>query len=54
LTAELPLAVRSEMLLALQDAVDCLHIFWLAQARRQQVFQRWPVALQKMVRENEL
>lgn len=50
-TAKLTQAERSTALLAMQDSVDCLHTFWLDQARRQQVFSRWPASLQKLVKD---
>lgn len=53
LTAGMAQADRSAAILALQDAVDCLHPYWLAQARRQEVFKRWPPAMQKLIREQE-
>lgn len=53
LTEGMTQAERSAAVLALQEAVDCLHPYWLAQARRQEVFTRWPPAMQKLIREQE-
>lgn len=53
LTEGMSQAARSAAVLALQEAVDCLHPYWLAQARRQEVFKRWPPAMQKLIKEQE-
>lgn len=53
LTAGMEQSGRSAAVLALQEAVDCLHPYWLAQARRQEVFKRWPAALQELIREQQ-
>ena len=51
LTATMAAAQRSATLLELQHAVDCLHSYWLDQARQQEVFRRWPTDLQNLVQE---
>ncbi len=51
ITAAMPAAQRSATLLGLQYAVDRLHHYWLSEARKHEVFQRWPAALQTLIKE---